>query len=267
MPVPVSNVGFNNIEAEFGGTAPTAFDEYYRGGSNVPLEQPKSIYWPTQISTSGEISVGMFRGLSKAAVYDLDGSTLSGWNLHPQDTSGGVQNWTQVFLNGGNPGAYIHTRADEWRRNWMWRNVSLSQYNNFNLSFHSWIQNGNRCLPFVQLGAVNGNGTGFALYFDRVATCSWTSYGAAHTGTTTVVSHSSIVQTWVIYEFFGSRLSPSSFSVQFNVRNFNTNALIATSTVTLTSGVSGDEWSFRYTGDVSGNGEHQKLDNMKLVLY
>jgi hypothetical protein len=267
MPTPINNLGFSNIQSEFGGFNPIGLNEYYRGGAYVDINQPKSPFWPVPISTAGEISAGMFRGMSKAVVYTNDGSTLSGWNLHPQNTGGGVQNWTQVYSSGGNPGAYIRTRSDNWRQNWIWRNISLSQYNYFTLRWDSWIQSGSRCLPGVQLGAVSGNGPGLLQYFNRISTCTWTSYGAAATSIVDVGSHASVVGKWTTYEIQGTRLSPVSFSFQITVTDIATNTVILSMNLVIPSGMGGDEWSFRYTGDVGGNGEHQKIDNIYLIRY
>lgn len=65
MPIPTTNVSFSAIQTEFGGSNPIALSEYYRGGSNVPSNQPNAGYG--LISTSGAISVGPFRGQTKVA--------------------------------------------------------------------------------------------------------------------------------------------------------------------------------------------------------
>lgn len=63
MPVPNTNVTFSSIQTEFGGSIPISISEYYRGGTYVP-NGTAAVTDGSQISTSGLIRVGMFRGTS-----------------------------------------------------------------------------------------------------------------------------------------------------------------------------------------------------------
>ena len=63
MAVPTSNVGLSDIEAEFGGSTPTALSEYYAGAGLVP---PGATAPGGSIPSSGEITIGIFRGAEAA---------------------------------------------------------------------------------------------------------------------------------------------------------------------------------------------------------
>lgn len=67
MTVPTTNMTFGSIQTEFGGTNPILASEYYRGGNNVP-SSATSAYGT--IPTSGQISMGVFRGTQKAVLLD-----------------------------------------------------------------------------------------------------------------------------------------------------------------------------------------------------
>lgn len=68
-------ITINDVVVEFGGTAPHALNEYYKGGSNVPNTPTNS-----KIPTSGAISIGDFYGASKIIdlVYTLYGGGGTG---------------------------------------------------------------------------------------------------------------------------------------------------------------------------------------------
>jgi hypothetical protein len=61
MAVPTTNVKFSDLQTEFGGVNPISLSEYYRGagGGYVPSGTTSSY---GTIPTSGQISVGVFRG-------------------------------------------------------------------------------------------------------------------------------------------------------------------------------------------------------------
>lgn len=85
MTTPTSNISLSDIQTEFGGTSPIGMDEYYRGGANVPsgtLAGTSGV----QIATSGAISVGDFRGVTKpiGLSYVLfTGNSNVGYNYAP----------------------------------------------------------------------------------------------------------------------------------------------------------------------------------------
>lgn len=62
MAVPTTNVSLGSIQTEFGGSAPISINEYYRGGTYVPIGTTSSY---GTIPTSGQIDFGVFRGTSK----------------------------------------------------------------------------------------------------------------------------------------------------------------------------------------------------------
>ena len=69
MAVPTTNVSLGSIQTEFGGSAPTSINEYYRGGTYVPIGTTSSY---GTIPTSGQIDFGVFRGTSKAVTPLVD---------------------------------------------------------------------------------------------------------------------------------------------------------------------------------------------------
>ena len=80
MPIPTTNVSFSAIQTEFGGSNPISLSEYYRGGSNVPSNQPDAGYG--LISTSGAISVGPFRGQTKVATRTYNAFNFQNFNTN-----------------------------------------------------------------------------------------------------------------------------------------------------------------------------------------
>src|SRR6056300_737577 len=73
MAVP-SNPKLSDIQAEFGGTNPIELTEYYSGGSFVPAGSPAP---NGPIPSSGQISVGQFRGAVNAAYVSATGGTIT----------------------------------------------------------------------------------------------------------------------------------------------------------------------------------------------
>lgn len=64
MALPTTSLSFSALQAEFGGSNPISLSEYYRGGPYVP-SGTTSAYGT--IPTSGQISLGVFRGTQKTA--------------------------------------------------------------------------------------------------------------------------------------------------------------------------------------------------------
>ena len=73
MTVPSTNVGLSDIQTTFGGTNPIAISEYYLGG---PLVSPATPAPNGPIPSSGQISIGQFRGA--AAVIATDYLVIAG---------------------------------------------------------------------------------------------------------------------------------------------------------------------------------------------
>ena len=65
MTVPVNNVSLLDLQNEFGGSGIISLSEYYAGGPYVSNPPPTSNYQTGPIPTSGPISLGCFRGVTK----------------------------------------------------------------------------------------------------------------------------------------------------------------------------------------------------------
>ena len=64
MTIPTSLVSLSSLQSEFGGNNPISLSEYRAGGSLVN-PTPTSAFQTAPISSSGPISLGMFKGVSK----------------------------------------------------------------------------------------------------------------------------------------------------------------------------------------------------------
>ena len=67
MAVPSTNVGLTDIQTEFGGSNPISLSEYYSGGPLVPASAPAP---NGPIPSSGQISIGQFRGAASVVTVD-----------------------------------------------------------------------------------------------------------------------------------------------------------------------------------------------------
>jgi len=67
MAVPSTNVGLTDIQTEFGGSNPISLSEYYSGGPLVPAASPAP---NGPIPSSGQISIGQFRGAQAVVTVD-----------------------------------------------------------------------------------------------------------------------------------------------------------------------------------------------------
>jgi hypothetical protein len=75
MTVPATNVGLSSIQTEFGGTNPISLSEYYLGGPagvNPATPAPNG-----PIPSSGQISIGQFRGAAKIVFTVATGGTVT----------------------------------------------------------------------------------------------------------------------------------------------------------------------------------------------
>ena len=74
MAVPSTNTKFTGIQTEFGGSNPIELSEYYSGGPLVPSGTPAP---NGPIPSSGQISVGQFRGAVAAEFMAATGGTIT----------------------------------------------------------------------------------------------------------------------------------------------------------------------------------------------
>ena len=71
MPVPTTSVGLSSIQAEYGGGGSISLSEYYRGDANGNVPSGQTSGFGT-IPTSGEISIGVFRGTTRAVAASVN---------------------------------------------------------------------------------------------------------------------------------------------------------------------------------------------------
>jgi len=90
---PTTTISLLDIQNEFGGTAPISLAEYYAGGGLVGNPPPTSIYQTGPIPTSGTNSLGNYRGLGAAFIFNdiIGGATgnLLAYNLSSRAIAAG----------------------------------------------------------------------------------------------------------------------------------------------------------------------------------
>ena len=96
MAVPTTNTSLDDIQTEFGGSNPISLSEYYLGGPNVAPGSPAP---NGPIPSSGQISIGQFRGAS--GVYDIDFVVVAG------GASGGSNARARGSAAGGGAGGHL----------------------------------------------------------------------------------------------------------------------------------------------------------------
>lgn len=129
MTTPINNISFQDIRTEFGGPTPVYMSAYYAGGVLVSNPAPTSGSQTGIVPTSGPISLGNFRGVTKftpititpPAKTDMYGhtngpfdyqasGTYNATNIHfilkasggrPSQDSSAVYTWTLDVLDGG----------------------------------------------------------------------------------------------------------------------------------------------------------------------
>ena len=74
MAVPTTNTKLTGIQTEFGGSNPISISEYYSGGPLVPSASPAP---NGPIPSSGAITVGDFRGATKASFISASGGNAT----------------------------------------------------------------------------------------------------------------------------------------------------------------------------------------------
>lgn len=74
MPVPNTNTSLSDIQTEFGGSNPIELSEYYSNGPLVPSAAPAP---NGPIPTSGQISIGQFRGSENLSFIQATGGTVT----------------------------------------------------------------------------------------------------------------------------------------------------------------------------------------------
>lgn len=90
MTTPTGTISLQDIKDEFGGSASVSLSHYYAGGAHISLTPPTSIHQTKPIPTTGEISLGMFRGLSAITPVTLSHTAqtdMYGHNNGPWPTS------------------------------------------------------------------------------------------------------------------------------------------------------------------------------------
>lgn len=110
MAIPGSGpISWSTIQGEFGGAAPTAINEYYRGGGLVPNAAPN-----LGVPTSGTISANQFYGTSGGtALANNKSSDASGsvFLPEPAPTSTSVGSNTVTCSGTGGSGSYTYSWA------------------------------------------------------------------------------------------------------------------------------------------------------------
>lgn len=127
MATPITNIGLGDIQTEFGGSPEISLTEYYRKDAYVPEGQEKSEHHPVRIplvpqfiesgdgpgSFTGysEISIGMFRGLSKKFkhTFNITADRFTTFNLKTELNAVGWSDTTipvDVIIN-ISPGVYV----------------------------------------------------------------------------------------------------------------------------------------------------------------
>ncbi len=76
MAVPSTNTSLDGIQTEFGGSNPIQITEYYSGGSLVGAGTSAPVAGGT-IPSSGQISIGQFRGAVAAVYVAATGGTVT----------------------------------------------------------------------------------------------------------------------------------------------------------------------------------------------
>lgn len=97
MTVPVNNVSLLDLQNEFGGSGIISLSEYYAGGPYVSNPPPTSNYQTGPIPTSGPISLGCFRGVTKITPVVITPPTL----VDMVDHSNGPYAYRPIFTAGG----------------------------------------------------------------------------------------------------------------------------------------------------------------------
>lgn len=91
-------ISSQDIETEFGGSAPTSISEYYRGGVNVPNTTANN-----SIPTSGTISFSDFYGGSAAAAVSVSVANIT----FTVNSTGSSRSGTTTFINNGVVGTSV----------------------------------------------------------------------------------------------------------------------------------------------------------------
>lgn len=97
MTVPVNNVSLLDLQNEFGGSGVISLSEYYAGGAYVSNPPPTSAYQTAPIPTSGPISLGCFRGVTKITPVTI----TPGSQVDMVDHSNGPYVYRPIFTAGG----------------------------------------------------------------------------------------------------------------------------------------------------------------------
>ena len=93
MAVPVTNVGMDSIQTEFGGTNPISMNEYYAGGTYVRAGTQSPID-PNPVPSSGTITIGEFRGTTKVPPPNTFVANLTNVSSFPINLLAGLTFYT-----------------------------------------------------------------------------------------------------------------------------------------------------------------------------
>jgi hypothetical protein len=156
MTIPNSGVKFSAIATEFGGVAQHSISEYYRGGENVSSLQPTSTIDGRPISTSGQISAGMFRGLANdglsaatagRSAYQIKqstGTTADGmyW-IRVSNHLSPIQVYCDMNTDGGGWMLIARTHPSVAATSWGWQsnaNGSVSDFSQpYQMGWRNWL--------------------------------------------------------------------------------------------------------------------------------
>jgi len=94
MVLPTTNLSMAQIRDEFGGSNPVSLNQYYRGGARVRNYGNGVGFINGDIATSGEISMGQFRGAANLDAFDVQ--SLFSITQSPQSAAVGIL----VYPNG-----------------------------------------------------------------------------------------------------------------------------------------------------------------------
>lgn len=87
MALPTTSLSFSALQTEFGGSNPISLSEYYRGAGNGYVPSGTTSAYGT-IPTSGQISLGVFRGTQKTApvVISIASDSISSDAVYETDS-------------------------------------------------------------------------------------------------------------------------------------------------------------------------------------
>lgn len=134
MALPTTSLSFSALQTEFGGSNPISLSEYYRGagGGYVPLGTTSAY---GTIPTSGQISLGVFRGTQKAAadVVSIANDFIAADSVYESDldfntATYGIRSNGTIDATYTSNGGYAGTDGVTNGTNWITPTTSASLY-------------------------------------------------------------------------------------------------------------------------------------------